>query len=62
MIRRLRTQLRESHAGHVMGFDQQAAFEIAAATGVSCSAVAQFLPLIEIAMVSKLREQNENDD
>ena len=45
-----------------MGFDQQAAFEIAAATGVSCSAVAQFLPLIEIAMVSKLREQNENDD
>ena len=54
----MRGQLRLSSEGEVIGFDLPAAFELAAATGVNRCAVAQFLPLIETAMVSKLREKH----
>lgn len=49
-------QLRVSPMGGVIGFDFSAALSLAQAAGVDAAAVAEFLPVIERAMVSKMNE------
>jgi len=49
-------QIRPGTMGGVIGFDFSAALSMAKAAGVDSVAVAEFLPVIERAMVSKMNE------
>jgi len=46
--------------GGVIGFDFSAAIAMAQAAGVDDAAVAEFLPVIERAMVSKVNEDRSD--
>jgi len=53
---RLGGQMRVGQMGGVIGFDFSAALAMAAALGIDAAAVAEFLPVIERAMVAKMNE------